>query len=125
MALVHGDLSNQVLGAAFRVHSALGEGLLERVYEQAFKLELQALEIPFVCQQGFDVLYRGVVVGQFKADLVVAGKILVELKAVGQVTSGMDSQLFNYLKLSGLSVGYLFNFNCASLYYRRVVRGTG
>jgi GxxExxY protein len=103
----------------------LGEGLLERVYEQAFKLELQALGIPFVCQQEYPVVYRGSVVGQFRADLVVDNRVLVELKAVGQVSSGMESQLYNYLKLSGIAVGYLFNFNCSSLWYKRIVRGTG
>ena len=119
--LIHQQLSNRVLGAAFKVHSALGEGLLEKVYVRAYVLELQAQGLTVVQQAAFPVRYRGQSVGTFRADLVVGNIILIELKAVSQVTAGMESQLFNYLKLSGLQIGYLFNFNVSSLFYKRVV----
>ena len=123
--LIHQQLSNTVLGAAFKVHSALGEGLLEKVYARAYVLELKAQGLTVVQQASFPVRYRGESVGTFRADIVVNNTILIELKAVSQVTSGMESQLFNYLKLSGLQVGYLLNFNASSLFYKRVVNTRG
>jgi GxxExxY protein len=122
---IHKELSNKVLGAAFKVHSALGEGLLEKVYQRAYMLELQAQGLSVVQQAAFPVFYRGESVGTFRADMVVNNAILIELKAVSQVTSGMESQLYNYLKLSSLQVGYLFNFNAPSLYYKRLVSTRG
>ncbi|WP_319561406.1 GxxExxY protein [Marispirochaeta sp.] len=124
-AFIHKDLSHTVLGAAFRVHSSLGEGLLEKVYQRAYVLELQAQGLSIVQQAAFPVFYRGESVGTFRADMVVNNTILIELKAVSHVTAGMESQLYNYLKLSSLQVGYLFNFNAPSLYYKRLVNTRG
>ncbi|WP_081623780.1 GxxExxY protein [Sediminispirochaeta bajacaliforniensis] len=84
-------------------------------------MELEAQGLVCERQKGVAVSYRGISVGSFRADLVIEDRILVELKAVGQVTSGMESQLFNYLKLSHLPVGYLLNFNAPSLFFKRLV----
>ena len=111
-----------ILGAAMTVHRTLGHGFLEAVYQEALERELRFLQIPFVREQNFPILYRGTPLATFyKADFVCFGCVIVELKALAQLTSKDDSQVINYLKASRLSKSLLINFGAPSLEYKRLV----
>jgi GxxExxY protein len=119
--LLEGDLTDKILGAAFKVLNALGAGFLEKVYENALSIELRKAGLLVECQKPFPVRYGADVVGEYQADVVVAGKVIVECKAVGNLDPVHEAQLLNYLKASGLRVGLLINFGRAKLQYRRLV----
>jgi GxxExxY protein len=114
-------LTEKVLEAAFAVHNTLGAGFLEKVYENALALELRQKGIPAVQQCPMKVFYKGVLVGDYAADLVVAGKVLLELKACSALEPHFEAQILNYLRASGLRVGLLLNFGRPKLQYRRFV----
>ena len=119
--LLEGDLTDKILGAAFRVLNTLGAGFLEKVYENALSLEVQRAGLTVEHQKKFEVRYAGATVGEYQADLVVAGKVIVECKAVSNLESVHEAQLMNYLKASGMRVGLLVNFGKPKLQYRRFV----
>jgi GxxExxY protein len=99
----------------------LGPGLLESVYESAVAVELEHQGVLFKRQAKFPVYYRGVLIGTYFADFCVDGKIILELKSVKCLLPVMKAQLINYLRISGIQVGYLFNFNAESLKRERIV----
>jgi GxxExxY protein len=119
--LVEGELTEKILGAAFKVQNTLGAGFLEKVYENALSIELRKCGLVVESQKAFHVRYEGTVVGDYQADLVVAGKVIVECKAVTALDPMHEAQLINYLKASGLHVGLLINFGRSKLQYRRLV----
>ena len=119
--LIHYQLSNQILGMAFKVHKAMGPGLLESAYEGAFCVELALSGIPFERQKVFPLVYRGEYIGAYIADIVVANSIIVELKSVKSLNEVMEAQVINYLRLSGLQVGYLINFNGIRVEWKRLI----
>jgi GxxExxY protein len=119
--LLEGELTEKILGAAFKVQNALGAGFLEKVYENALSLELQKCGLSVESQKTFPVRYEGTVVGNYLADLVVSGKVVVECKAISNLDPVHEAQLMNYLKASGLRVGLLINFAHSKLQYRRLV----
>lgn len=121
--LEYKELSHEVLGAAFAVHNALGPGLLESAYEGALIIELRHRGLEFERQRVFPVYYRGEMAGAYLADLVVEDTIIMELKSVKELTSVMEAQLVNYLRLSKVPVGYLLNFNGSRVEWRRFVLG--
>ncbi len=100
-----------VTGAAIELHRTLGPGFLENVYQEAMQLELTARKIPFESEVPLDINYKGQSLTQkYYADLICFGQIIVELKALNQLSGTEDAQLLNYLKATGLQVGLLFNF---------------
>jgi GxxExxY protein len=114
--LLYEELTYKIIGAAIEVHSVLGPGYLESVYEDALCYELDKLEIYYERQVELDVKYKDTVLTRrFRADLVVEKKVLVENKAISTVTASDEAQLFNYLKTTGLRVGLLFNFGSPTL----------
>ncbi len=119
-------LTEAVIGAAIEVHRELGPGLMESFYEQALCMELDARAIEFARQVAVPVLYKGASIGQGRMDLVVDGRLLVELKATEGHTPLHLAQVLSYLKTSQLKVGLLINFNVPSLVHglKRVVRTT-
>lgn len=119
--IIHKELSAVVLDAAFEVHRVLGSGLLESAYEGAYVVELRARGTSVARQVVYPLIYREEYVGAYIADIVVAGTVIVELKSVNVLTSVMEAQLLNYLRLSKLQVGYLFNFHNTRLEWRRFV----
>jgi GxxExxY protein len=100
-----------LIGIAMEVHSALGPGLREGVYEDAFVIALEERRIDYVRQVPFKVSFRGQPVRPIRVDLVVAGSVIVELKAVSHFHDLHASQMMTYLKLTRLPVGILLNFN--------------
>lgn len=108
------DLSGTVVDAAVKVHSRLGPGLLESVYVAALMVELLARGLRVEKEVAIPVVYEGVELGLgFRADLIVEGTIIVEVKAVEQHAKVHVRQLHTYLKLSGLKLGLLLNFGAA------------
>ena len=115
------DISRKIIGAAINVHSSLGPGFLESIYEEAMKVELNEYGLPFECQKEISVEYLGVPIGRHRLDLVVDNRMIVELKAVKDLNDVHFAQLRSYLKATGLKVGLLLNFAKPKLEIRRVV----
>jgi GxxExxY protein len=116
-------LTEAVIGAAIEVHRELGPGFLESVYEAALCLELTARKISYQRQAEVSVTYKGSPVGQGFIDILVANRLIVELKAVEELIPIHKAQVISYLKTTGLWVGLLINFNVPILKdgIRRVV----
>lgn len=114
-------LTERILGAAFEVSNTLGHGFLETVYRKALLKQLAIDGLNAIQEVPFRILYCGEDVGQYIADLVVEGAIIVELKAVEALTSAHRAQVLNYVKASGLPVGLLLNFGTPRLEVKRVL----
>ncbi len=111
-----------IIGAAMRVHSELGYGFLEAVYQEAFERELQIQKIPYKREVELPVFYRDVrLQTYYKADFVCFDEVIVELKALQNISGTEESQVINYLKASGKNRGLLFNFGANQLQYKRLV----
>ena len=124
--LLHYELSCKVLEAAFAAHKKLGPCLLEAVYEGGFCMELGRRGIGYERQKVFPVEYYGEYIGAYFADVVVGDAIIVELKSVKCLTEIMAAQVINYLRLSGLDVGYIINFHGIRLEWKRYINpGSG
>lgn len=119
--LLHRDLTKDILDSAYKVHNALGCGLLERVYGSALVWDLELKKRMVVPQKEFKVLYRGREVGIYYADLVVENKVIVEVKSVEKIDDVHRAQLLNYLRISGVRVGLLINFSRPQLEVERLV----
>ena len=118
----HYDLCGQVIGAAMKVHSTLGPGFLESVYQNALILELQKLEVTVEGQKPITVHYDGKVVGLCTADLLTNGSLIVELKANQLLAKAHEVQLVNYLVATGINEGLLLNFGAERLEYKKKFR---
>ena len=103
-------LTERIIGCAYAVHKALGPGFLEKVYENSLRIELDEAGLVVEQQQPVPVCYRKQVVGDFYADLIVEGRVIVELKAVQSVAKEHEVQLVNYLTATGIDDGLLSNF---------------
>ena len=112
-------LSNRIIGCALTVSNTLGTGFLEKVYENALTHELRKNGLRTAQQTPIQVRYDGIVVGDYAADLLVEGMVIVELKAVRTLDRIHMAQCLNYLKATGLEVGLLINFGSPKLEYRR------
>ncbi len=114
------ELSEKVIGCAFKVSNTLGCGFLERVYENALSHELRKAGLSVVQQQKIDVIYDGVVVGFYEADIIVEGVLVLEIKALRALDDAHKAQLLNYLKGTGLRLGLLINFGTSKVEVKRV-----
>jgi GxxExxY protein len=114
-------VTQQLIGAAFEVHNILGFGFLEKVYQRAMQVELQAHGIKVELEPKIQVQFKGVVVGDYAADLLVADKIIVELKTDAVYQSTHEAQLLNELRGTGIHLGYLINFGRERVEYKRMV----
>ena len=108
--LLYEDLSNKVLQAYFNVFKHLTTGLLESVYENALCIELDEMAVPYERQKRLSVQYKGRVIGEFVADIVVDNKIILELKSIPKLMPANSAQIINYLTITQFKVGYLLNF---------------
>ena len=111
MNIIYKQESFDITGAAMEVYNQLGHGFLEAVYQEALEKELRLRGIPFEREKLLTICYKGENLKQtYKADFVCYGKIIVELKAVSEITDVHRSQVFNYLHATGFELGMLFNF---------------
>ena len=115
-AMEKDELTGRILGVAFRVHTVLGPGLLESVYEIALAHELRKAGLLVATQVEMPVVYDGIRLDlAFRADMIVESTVILELKSVEALAPVHSKQLLNYLRLSGLKTGLLINFNTISL----------
>ena len=120
--LLYGDLTRSIIGCAFEVINELGDGFLESVYENALMVALEEAGLSVESQKAIDVNFRGRVIGNFYADLIVEDKVIVELKAVSNLAPEHSAQVINYLNATGFRVGLLINFGNPKLQYKRLTR---
>jgi len=116
------DLCGQIIGLAMKVHSALGPGFLESVYENALIWELRKGGLKSEAQKPISVKYDGQIVGAFAADLLVNDSVIVEVKAIQALAKPHELQLVNYLTATGLNEGLLLNFGADRLEFKKKFR---
>jgi GxxExxY protein len=118
--------SYAIIGAAMAVHTELGPGFLEPVYQEALAFEMQQRSIPFEREVDVPIQYKGQRLGTaYRADFVCFGSVLVELKALRAIGGVEEAQIINYLKATGLEVGLLLNFGSQSLLHHRYASSRG
>ncbi|MCL6582545.1 MAG: GxxExxY protein [bacterium] len=111
----------QIVGCAMEVFNTLGHGLLEKPYENALVVEFGLRGIPYKQQPRFDVIYKGVKVGDYIPDLIAFDKIVVDAKTIDRITDVERGQMLNYLKITQLKVGLILNFKKPKLEWERLV----
>jgi len=121
--IIYRDLSYQIMGAIFEVHKELGPGFVESVYEKALIEEFAKKAIKVETQRVIDVTYKDKKVGVHRLDMVIEGKVVVELKTVERFSTYHTAQMLSYLKASGHKLGILVNFSKAKVEYRRIIMG--
>lgn len=119
--LLHRDLTEKIIGAAFEVRRHLGFGFLEKVYQRALQVELIRIGLSAELEHPIPVSYKGVNVGTFAADLLVGQHVIVELKVAPEYNRKDEAQLINELKATGHRVGLLLNFGSSKLEFKRLV----
>ncbi len=121
--LKYQDITGKIIGAAFEVHKFLGNGFQEVIYQRALAIEMRKAGLEFAREVEHDIFYKDFPepIGRRRADFVVAGNVLVELKAITALENVHEAQLLNYLKAYRLEVGLLINFGEKSLKYKRLI----
>jgi GxxExxY protein len=109
-AMTIDEITERVIGCCFKVHRTLGEGFLEKVYENALLIEMEACGLKALQQVPLSVVYDGKIVGDYFADILVEDRVVCELKANQSLARDNEVQLVNYLSAAGLDVGLLINF---------------
>jgi GxxExxY protein len=116
------ELSEKIIGLAIDVHKGLGNGFLEKVYENALLFELTRNNIDAKQQHPLTVIYKGQVFGEYFADILIEGKIILELKTIKKIEPIHEAQLLHYLKATNIKVGYILNFGSEiKLEFKRMV----
>ena len=119
--LLHKDLSYKIVGLAMQIHSELGFGFLEKVYENSMMVLFRRENIMAKQQAPVSVSFEGEIVGDYYADILIEDKIILELKAIEKITDAHKAQALNYLKASGLKLAIIINFGKQRLEYERIV----
>jgi GxxExxY protein len=118
--LKHHELTEKLIGIFYAIYNELGHGFLESVYEQAFSVALAKSQIFFQRQIAVPVWFHGQKIGDFRADLLIDGKVIVELKTGRALDPAWEKQLLNYLRATEIEVGMLFNFGPSAQFKRYV-----
>ena len=118
----HSELTEIIIGCAYKVYNTLGFGFLESVYENCMAIELKNFSLSYETQKPIQVLYENKVVGNFVADIVIDDIIIVELKSVKNISPSHEVQLVNYLEATGKPVGLLINFGEEKVEVKRKVK---
>lgn len=121
MALLHGETTEQIIGAAFEVYNILGYGFLESVYQKAMQVALIQRGQTCKLEEPIRVIFKKVDVGYFEADLLVNDCVIVEIKVAKEYQKPDDAQLLNELKATGIKVGMLINFGRMKVEFQRFV----
>ena len=121
-AITETNLSTRVIGAAIEVHKTLGPGFLESFYEEALSIELDILGIPYERQKPIEITYRNRKIGEHRLDLIVGGRLVVELKAVKSLDPIHYSTVRSYMKALGIESGIIINFSTMPATIKRVGR---
>ena len=124
MELIHEEVTENIIKAFYKVYNTLGYGFLEKVYESAFYLEILQSGLQVIRQSKIQVFYEGYEVGEYFADLLVEGIVIIEIKATVSLVEEHERQLINYLKATHKEVGLLMNFGKKPEFIRKVFRNT-
>lgn len=114
--------SQQIVGSAMEVLNEIGHGFHEKPYENALVIEFRLRGIECLQQKPFEILYKNEKVGDYIPDLIAYEKIVVDAKVIEKITDREIGQMMNYLKVTGLRLGYILNFNQARLEWKRVIK---
>ena len=114
------DLTEKIIKCFYKVYDELGTGFLESVYERSLIIELKNIDLKAIDQKSLNVYYKDQLVGDFKTDIIVEDKVIIEIKAVSKLTAQHEAQLINYLKATGIKVGLLVNFGEELEFKRRI-----
>ncbi|MEW6203209.1 MAG: GxxExxY protein [bacterium] len=117
------EITETIISAALKIHNTLGCGFLEKVYENALVHEMRKRGLQVETQKPIQVVYDDIIVGDYKMDIIVEGKVIVELKASGVIEEVHKAQLLNYLRACNLRLGLIFNFSKPRLQVKRMVYG--
>ncbi|MGV3710280.1 MAG: GxxExxY protein [Gemmatimonas sp.] len=117
---MHADITDKILKSFFEVHTALDYGCLESVYSRAMAVALSRNGLQWRREVPYNVYFHGECVGEYRADLVVENKVIVEIKSVSGIGPVHDRQIYNYLRLSNLQVGLILNFGPTANFHRYV-----
>ena len=121
-SIIFKDESYQIIGACMAVHRELGNGFLEAVYQEALEEEFKLKNIPYIREHQLEIVYKNKILKKkYQADFICYGEIIVELKALTELSSVHQSQLINYLKATKFKLGLLVNFGQSSLENKRVI----
>jgi len=118
--LPYSELTSSILNCCFDVMKELGPGFLESIYKNALLIAMRQMGLQVEVEKPFEVMFRGNVIGRYRADLVVGKAVIVELKCCESLVREHQAQLFNYLKVSQLPVGLLVNFRRGKLEWKRL-----
>jgi len=121
--LADAGLTRVIIGAFYDVYNALGYGFLETVYRKALAVRLRERELSVRQEVPFELTYHGVDIGQYRADLIVADSVVVEVKSVERLALAHHAQLSNYMRASGIGLGLLLNFGVQPSVKRRLILG--
>ena len=116
------NITEKIIGCAFRVYNKMGFGFLESVYENCLQIELKKSGLTFESQKSINVYYDDQIVGQYIADIIVQDTIIVELKSVRKIVTAHEMQLVNYLTATKMPVGLIINFGEEKVEIKRKVR---
>ena len=120
--LLYQELSYRIIGLFYKVHKKLGCGFPEKIYQGALEIELKKENIPFEKEKEFNVVYEDQITGRFRLDMIIDGKIVIELKALERLPRVFREQLISYLKATPYELGFLVNFGTPKLEYVRIIR---
>lgn len=118
----HSNVTGKIIGAAMKVHSTLGTGFQECIYQRALEIELKKQDISFQREVDMKIYYDGQEIGKRRVDFLVENKVMVELKAVSVLEDIHRAQTINYLEVYGLEIGLLINFGAKSLEFQRFIK---
>ena len=119
----YSDITRKIIGAAMKVHSTLGNGFQEVIYQRALAIEMAEQGLTFQRELEMQIYYRAQEIGTRRVDFLVEDKVMVELKALTMLEDVHLAQAINYLEAYNLEIGLLINFGAKSLEYRRVING--
>ncbi|MBU0732461.1 GxxExxY protein [Patescibacteria group bacterium] len=115
------DLTGKIIGCAMNVHSSLGSGYQESIYQRCLAREFQKNNISHIREKEMPIFYDGIMMGRRRVDMMVEGKVLVELKAVSELEKVHYAQAINYLEAFNMEIGLLLNFGTRSLQFKRLI----
>ncbi len=116
----HEDLTRRIIGCAMKVHSALGSGFQEVIYQRALDIEMKKQSLGFAREMEMPIYYDGIAIGTRRVDFFVEDVIMVELKAIAELNDSHLAQAINYLEAYNLPIGLLINFGSKSLTFKRI-----
>jgi GxxExxY protein len=119
--LKYHEITEQIIGAAMKVHRYFGPGFPEIIYKRALIIEIEKIPLPLASEIEKEIIYDQRLIGKRRLDLIIADKILVELKATTEIDNSCFAQIINYLRVFNVEVGLLINFGTSSLKFKRFI----